>query len=188
MSHYRNINRWLLSMIPADTVSISHFYCTSPAFLYTLFIETMYCFKYVWFYYSPYVYFFRHRLISYHFWRHPGHRARKRHLCTFVTELFGRPKVRDFHSVIVGDQNTKTDTNRRHTHTHLLARFENVSYASLDRWCSNSRVIIKTHDHSFISKCQTLLQVRRHGRHSKFFMWHSTGFNAQWIYFVAFSI
>lgn len=105
-------------MIPAVQLSQFHTFTVHHLHFYILYLlKQCIALNMCNFYYSPYVYFFRHRLISYHFWRHPGHRARKRHLCTFVTELFGRPKVRDFHSVIVGDQNTKTDTNRRHTHT-----------------------------------------------------------------------
>lgn len=65
------------------------------------------------FHYSPDINFFRNRLIPYHFWGHPGHCTSKRHFCTFVTELFGCSKVRDFHSVVVGDQNTRTKTKRR---------------------------------------------------------------------------
>lgn len=57
----------------------------------------------------PNVHFFRHWLVAYDLWSHPGHRPREGHLGALVAEFFGRAKVRNLHRVVIGDQHAVND-------------------------------------------------------------------------------
>lgn len=52
----------------------------------------------------PNVHLLRNGLVANDLRSHPGHRTRERHLGALVTELFGRPEIRDLHGIVVGDQ------------------------------------------------------------------------------------
>ena len=62
----------------------------------------------------PYVDFFRARFTADDFWSHPGDGSSKRHHCAVLKPFSTRPKIGNFHQIILSNENTTEEENHAH--------------------------------------------------------------------------